>query len=178
MLDKDAALRLYCENREHIRHHESERSLTFNIFLSALVALYVLYVASPIPLDADTRLYVLYFIMAISAYGFLFIEKLSERANLHIDRSHSILNALEGQEPGIAAITSIVKSSDQVHRQKNSVLCSVPLHYLWRGTFIVTLFVTTCLIARTLLQPPQAHTNHSVYKSPQILWQIPKRPPI
>ena len=149
MLDKDVALRFYCENREHLRHHESERTTTLNIFLSAIAALYAIYISSPANTPLKSKIIILSIALVLSIYGAITVEKLSERANLHIDRSHKIQLELAKSDDSTAFILALIKESDAEHRKESPVISRIHLHHLWRFTFLVTFLVTTVLLFQT-----------------------------
>ncbi len=150
MLDKDTAMQLYCENREQLRHHESQITSTLNIFYPVIAAVFGIYLTTSEKLDATTKIAILSSIIFLSAYGWLYVGKLSERANLHISRSHGILKELAENDHNIASVVSIITTSDKEHNTKYKIFRNFRLHRLWQFSFIVAIVAAVALILQSL----------------------------
>ncbi len=134
--DMQTLLDLYKTDRQMFEHHENQRANLANIFMSAAggVIAYLLFEGNTMSDGAETALALLAF--AAASYGWLMSEKLSERADLHIERSRLWLKKIDEQCHDLD-IAGTKKRSDRRHYLMSLPFSFLNVRWLWRIMFLV-----------------------------------------
>jgi hypothetical protein len=126
--------RLYADNREYARAHESQRSAAANLIIAIAAAL--LGVTTIDQRLSYTDLPLTSFLIVVGAFGAVFSSKHYERTRLHLNRAKQYLIKLDKLYPK-AEILESQQHADGINKEAFPLLTPVRLNTLWSILYLL-----------------------------------------
>jgi len=130
--------RLYADNREYARAHESQRSAAANLIVAISAGLLGLATFDQKLTVADLPLTL--FLMLVGLFGAVFSSKHYERTRLHLNRARQYLRRLNDLFPE-DRIVDLQKQGDAENERAFPRLYHLKLNSLWNGFYLLISFL-------------------------------------
>lgn len=137
MSEDEKILKLYEEERNHARFHESQRETCANIIsgISAGLIGLITFDGEIEPIDFFPSL----FIACVGLYGFVFMLKVTERRKLHFNRAYKILEQLDAKFDDLGA-RQFMSQADTETKKLYPVSYRISLVAVW-VTYTIFIFL-------------------------------------
>lgn len=126
--------RMYQENTNQGRHHETQRATVTTILASVAAATLAFMRPNTLPLSNGYLPFAI-FLIIIGIFGAVVTRKQYERFTLHMRRAAGYRDAIETIYPG-ARLKEIKRAVDGRHEQEFGWLSRVSLSWLWVGVHV------------------------------------------
>jgi hypothetical protein len=146
----DIYWKMYDENRNHGRHHETQRTALVSalIGISGVVIGLITFYRDITPLDLP----LIFFLFLLGAFGALFSAKQYERYCFHRERSRKYRMKFDELLPG-ETLTAINKSADNISKENSPLLFDFPLQRFWLSLYIAICILSILLAVIAIFYP-------------------------
>lgn len=138
--------RMFQENCEHGRHHESQRQGVTNLILVLTGA--AITVIAHDGIEQEDR-WLASFIVFLGIFGAAFSLKCYERFKLHMARAGESLKRLEEANPGLE-LSTIPRDAEKAHTGPATALSVIRLHWFWLAMHAFVIAIGVMLLRQSL----------------------------
>lgn len=126
--DTDILYKLYAEDREFARHHETQRTNASSIIVAISAGL-IAFISSKHHVDVS-NVPACILVIGLGIFGIVFTEKHYERTRLHLYRAYEYYHALDARISTVQ-LDELRKRANKQSDDRFKLLSSIKLSILW-----------------------------------------------